>query len=314
MFYTSEGSLIQNPNDPLREMLIGFEYGAKITSPSCHFMLGGGGCNVAVGTSRLGLRTAAIISLGDDRDGDAILHELRDEAVDPASVKRHANLRTGFSFIVVSTRTGEHVAFLYRGANDALAVTRMDFVRRRTRWIYCSSLGASAWGRISPVLLEVLRDRPIKLAWNPGEAQLTQGYQKLKKALERTDVLLLNQDEARELVLSSGVPMTAGLKRVAPLCRAIKRFGPALVVITDGARGATVYNGHELFSRPAMCKKAVDTTGAGDAFGSGFIAGLRHFHDLEPALRLALRNSASVCSTVGTQRGLLSWSRISRAV
>lgn len=312
MFYTSEGALVNNAKDPLRETLIGFEYGAKITSRKCYFMLGGGGCNVAVGASRLGLTTAAVMSVGGDRDGDALLHELRDEAVETFAVKRHPDLRTGFSFIVVSETTGEHVAFLYRGANDALVATRADLEKKKSRWIYLSSVGAGVWPGISSMLLAVVRERPIKLAWNPGEQQLRLGYAKLRPLLERTDVLSLNKDEAIELVLSSGVRMTPRLKQISALLKAVKAFGSQLVVVTDGARGAAVYNGHQVISAPAVRARVVDTTGAGDAFGAGFIAGLRLFHDLHPALRLALKNASSVCAHIGTQQGLLNWSQVAK--
>ena len=312
MFYTSEGTLVNNAKDPLRETLVGFEYGAKITSRKCYFMIGGGGCNVAVGASRLGLKTAAIMSVGGDRDGDAMLHELRDESVETFGVKRHPRLRTGFSFIVVSETSGEHVAFLYRGANDALTITRADLERKKTRWVYVSSVGAGVWSHISSILLDVVRERPIKLAWNPGEQQLRLGYAKLRPMLERTDLLSLNKDEAIELVLSSGVRMSPRLKQISHLLKAVKSFGSQLVVITDGARGAAVYNGHQVISASAVRGKVIDTTGAGDAFGAGFIAGLRHFHDLHPALRLALRNSSSVCAQIGTQSGLVRWSHVAK--
>jgi sugar/nucleoside kinase (ribokinase family) len=176
--------------------------------------------------------------------------------------------------------------------------------------MYLSSVGAQAWARISPVLLDVLNSRPIKFCWNPGERQLILGYKKLRPLLERTDVLLLNKDEATELVLSSGVRAVASLKQIPSLLKKLHGFGPQLIAITDGAKGASVYNGHRIYSAPAVRGKVVDTTGAGDAFGSGFVSGLRLFHDLGPALKLALRTAAAECSAMGTQNGLLRWSQI----
>ncbi|MBI3956788.1 MAG: carbohydrate kinase family protein [Candidatus Kerfeldbacteria bacterium] len=312
MFLTAEGTVMPNPGDPMRQTLVGFEYGAKIMSRVCHFMVGGGACNVAVGARRLGLKTAAIVSLGTDRDGDALLQDLRTEGVRIDGVKRHATLRTGFSFIVVTERSGEHVAFLYRGANDALVVSRRDLQRRRTRWVYVSSVGKAAWERIQPTLLDVVSERPVKFAWNPGENQLMLGFKKIRPVLERTDVLLVNKDEATELVVSSGIRLTGALRRIPVLLKALQGFGPQLVVITDGARGAAVFNGHQLYSAPAVRGKVVDTTGAGDAFGAGFLAGLRLFHDLQPALQLGLRNAAAECATIGTQTGLLRWSQVAK--
>ncbi|MFH1171629.1 MAG: carbohydrate kinase family protein [bacterium] len=314
LFFTREGSLVNNSRDPLRQVLVGFEYGAKILASSCLFALGGGGANVAVGAARLGLRAAAFLSVGSDQDGSATIGNLRHENVATFGVTKHPALRTGFTFVVVTGFGKDHVAFLYRGANDALAVRRTDLERRTTRWIYLSSLGEQAWKRISPVLLGVVRNRPVKLAWNPGERQLALGYTKLRPLLKKTDVLLLNKDEATELILSSGVRLRPALRRLPALLKGVQRFGPQLVVITDGKKGAAVYNGHRGHALPALRSKVVDTTGAGDAFGAGFIAGLRQLHDLEPALRLALKNSAAACSVPGAQGGLLRWREVARGI
>lgn len=312
MFYTGEGVLLHNNADPLRQQVIGFEYGAKIPSTKCFFLLGGGGTNVAVGAARLGLRTAAMVSVGADRDGDALLQDLKAEKVLTEGAERLPAYRTGFSFIAIAETTGEHVAFLFRGANDHLVLHRRNLEHRRPRWVYVSSLGAPAWPRASQVLRDTLGRRQLKFAWNPGEPQLALGYPKLRPLLRRTDVLILNKDEATELVLSSGVRMSPALERLSVLLRALKRCGPKMVVITDGQRGASVYNGHQMFHKAAIRSKVVDTTGAGDAFGAGFLTGLRRFNDLSPALHLALLNSASVCASIGSQKGLLYWSQVQK--
>jgi len=81
---------------------------------------------------------------------------------------------------------------------------------------------------------------------------------------------------------------------------------PGIAVVTDGPRGAYASDGRYLY-RAGVFKerKLVDRTGAGDAFGSGFIAGLMQKHDVHHALRLAAANATSVVEQIGAQGGIL---------
>jgi len=60
-----------------------------------------------------------------------------------------------------------------------------------------------------------------------------------------------------------------------------------------------------IYFRPALKRKGINTTGAGDAFGSSFVAGLIKYNDIEQALKLGILNSNSVIMKIGAQEGLL---------
>ena len=79
-----------------------------------------------------------------------------------------------------------------------------------------------------------------------------------------------------------------------------------IVVMTDGPRGAIVSDGRTLY-RAGIFKETrrVDRTGAGDAFGAGFVAGLIQKNDITHALRLASANATSVVEYIGAQPGIL---------
>ena len=89
--------------------------------------------------------------------------------------------------------------------------------------------------------------------------------------------------------------------------RIIKDYGPKITVITSGRFGADVYDGEKFYHQDILKeKKRVDTTGVGDAFGSTFTAGLKLFNgDIQKAMHLAVRNTASVIGKQGAQNGLL---------
>jgi len=307
-FYTNAGRIIETPRDLTCQKLLGFEYGAKIISEKVFFSLGGGGCNTAVSFARLGLKTASWIVVGQDREGDSIIKDLKAERVATEFVHRDPKLSTGLSFITITERTKDHVAFLYRGANNNLLFPHNVGKLLNAQWLYVSSLTGKNWKRTADAIIDLVNKKKVRLAWNPGETQLLAGQKKLLRVLKATEVLLINQDEAIELVLSAGFKP----KRIndpKTLIKIIKEWGPKIVVITQGKKGAFAYNGQRNFYSPVISAPVVDTTGAGDCFGSSFVAGLvKCKGDVRKAIKLGMINTASLVQKIGAQGGLLKWS------
>jgi sugar/nucleoside kinase (ribokinase family) len=78
-----------------------------------------------------------------------------------------------------------------------------------------------------------------------------------------------------------------------------------IAIITDGPNGAYTYDGATFLKMGIFDVPVVERTGCGDAFATGFVAGLQHGNDVGEALRWGTANSASVISYVGPQKGLL---------
>jgi sugar/nucleoside kinase (ribokinase family) len=97
----------------------------------------------------------------------------------------------------------------------------------------------------------------------------------LLKLLERVDMLLLNDEEARQLSGEANLPAAA---------RAIRKLGPRAVVIKRGDAGALLFHEGGVFAAPAFpIENVIDPTGAGDSFGGGFMGWLAHEGDTSPA-------------------------------
>ncbi len=305
-FYTREGILIDNKKDILRQKLLGFEYGAKIKVDRAYVSFGGGAANTAVCFSRLGFRVAALLSVGADERGQRIINNLKKQRVSVNLVQRSRQTESGFSFLLVGPNN-EHIVFSNRAANRELKVTKREKrVLKMTDWIYITSLS----GNWDEVLKSVFSSPTARIAWNPGHIQLKAGIKQLDKYLGKTAVLLVNKDEAIELVVSLPEFRSKNyryLNNVKNLLRVLKGQGPEMVVITSGKYGADVYDGKNFYHQGILKeKKRVDTTGVGDAFGSSFIAGLELYRgDIRKAMRLAIKNTASVISRQGAQNGLL---------
>ncbi|MDP2812335.1 MAG: carbohydrate kinase family protein [bacterium] len=303
MFYTDETVLIENKNDLLRQKLIGVEYGAKIYSEKVYFTYGGGGMNTAVNLAGLGVRTQTIISLGDDFVGQDILKYLRAKVVSNKLVQVQPKTFTGTSFVLNVGSYNEHVIFVSRGANNKIKLS-YDLIKKiNTNWVYLASLSGN-WQSGVKILFDYCSHKKIKVAWNPGSAQLKAGLKKLSNYIAKTNVFIVNRDEALELVMS--VKGQGTKDNINYLLKFIHSYGQKLTVITDGKRGAYVYDGQKIYFRTALKKKGINTTGAGDAFGSSFVAGLIKYQgDLEKSLKLAILNSNSVIMKIGAQEGLL---------
>lgn len=165
-FYTKEGKLIANPTDPTRQKLLGFEYGAKIGIEKAFFTFGGGAANTAVCLSSLGLKVAAILRVGSDEDGRAVIRNLARNKIETKFVQIDKKAKTGFSFIVTFGPAREHTAFLYRGANDELGIMNHELRNLKTDWFYVASLSGDGWRSV----MDKIVARPDSLlAWNPGQ-------------------------------------------------------------------------------------------------------------------------------------------------
>ncbi len=305
-FNTDEGMVIDG-KEVTRQKLFAFEYGSKLKTDKAYSTFGGGAANAAVSLSKLGFKTASVLPVGDDIRGEKIVKNLKDNKVDTALVKKIAGRESSFAFLIRG-KDGEHVAFVYNGVKKNFKISDKSLKKiKKADRIYITSL-AQGW---QANLNRIFSYRSAGVFWNPGYTQIKAGLPKLKKYLEKVDVLGVNKSEAIELAVSvSGHKdkPKSYLNNIKNLLRILKKYGPNIVVITDGERGSNAYDGKDFYHQPAKkVKRAADTTGVGDAFHSGMMAGLRLYdNDIRKAMELGMNNSASVVKKQGAQNGLLS--------
>ncbi len=302
MFYTDEAVLIKNKKDPLRQELIAFEYGAKIRGDKVKFTFGGGAGNTAVSFAKLGLKVGVVTRLGGDRIGDDYLNNFKINKINTSLIQKDKTMGSGFSFIINYGDYNEHVIFSYRGADDNLKIEIKNLKNLKNSWFYMAALSGKYFKNNIENIFKVVLARKIKIAWNPGKAELGQGYHYLKKYLAKTDVLIVNYDEAIELALSAKKKS----EKIRKLITIIYNFGPKIVAISHGHWGAYLFDGKNFYYEKALPITGINTTGAGDAFGSSLVAGLILFkNDLKKALQLAIIRSNYVIRKIGAQTGLL---------
>ncbi len=274
-----------------------FALGSKIDIEEIVFETGGGATNTAVGFARQGLKAAFVGRIGHaDVRGKEILRTIRGEGVDTSLVVHDQRSLTAYSVILLTPR-GERTVLVYRGASARFGVRELPRRRMRSHWFYLTALGGNA--PVIRAIFQQARQIKAKVAWNPGAAELAWGYRRLLPFFKQSAVLLLNREEASSLL---NVDYAHDRLVFAKLCLAL----PGLVVVTEGTKGAVVCDNERRYVSKTHQIQVVDTTGAGDAFGCGFVGTyIKTKGDIRRALQFATANAESKLQRIGAKAGLL---------
>ncbi|OGI21536.1 MAG: hypothetical protein A2808_00670 [Candidatus Moranbacteria bacterium RIFCSPHIGHO2_01_FULL_55_24] len=311
---TDEGVIVHTPEDITSKEKVAFEIGGKISIPDRSEGIGGVAANVSVGLSRLGHRAACYSCVGDDEIGSWARKILSSEGVSTRFLKTLSDTSTDLSAIIVLTGRGDRTIFHNRDANEKLQVREEDLAR--AEWVFVSSLNGDWKGNVHHIL-EAKKRYGFRLALNPGQHNIKSDGAFVLSLLKEVSVLMLNKDEAIELLLPSH-PHEAGesLEDETILIRKLHAAGVPTLCLTDGRRGAWASDGKQIWqcAVPKRSEPVVDATGAGDAFSSGFFGALLAGKTLDTALRYGMANSQSVISAFSATKGLLSKQAMERAI
>ncbi len=268
--------------------------GTKIDIDRLSYEVGGGGTNAAVEFARHGHESFYIGNIGHDAAGEAVLACLEKEKVNSDLVRFASRQRTGCSVILLDIKTGERTILTHRGASakfDNLDIKSLDIAK--PEWFYVTSLRGDM--ETLKKFFKRAQELNCKVMFNPGKLELEKPKE-LIKLLKYVDILLVNKSEAMQIV--PGAILT---ELVARLGNYVK-----VAIVTDGSMGAIATDGEKTyrFSIYEDCR-VKDTTGAGDAFGSGFLAHYAAGKSFRQSLIYASANSTSVVSQLGAKAGLL---------
>lgn len=238
--------------------------------------IGGSGSITAAGAARLGLAVALVAVVGDDRLGRIQLESLADRGVDVSHVIVDPDAHTGVT--VILEHDGDRAILTSPGAIDSLTVERADRAMLCTsRHVHVSSYFLQRGLR--PGLPELFRDlrtqgvtTSVDTNWDPS-GTFDDG---LAELLGEVDCLFLNESEARHV--TSADTVEAALDALAGRVQ--------VAVVKRGAAGAAARSRTEHAGAGAVAVDVADTTGAGDSFAAGFLAGWLSGARLADALAL----------------------------
>ncbi|MFH1099207.1 MAG: carbohydrate kinase family protein [Candidatus Uhrbacteria bacterium] len=294
-----------------------FPLGDKITIDELCLTTGGGATNAAVTFSRLGkLRTACAARVGHDDNSAAVLAELKNDRVNTRFIQHDARQQTAFSVIVLAG-SGERTVLIHRGASSHLNGRAIPWKSLRSRWFYVTSLDGNL--ALLRRILAHAKKIGARVAWNPGGGEIIKGWKIIAPLAKHCAVFNVNREEAAALTGHRPNDLNEIL--------AALRDANRIALVTDGPGGAYACTGKQTWHIASRDLKVINSTGAGDAFGSGFVLGLmlagRNVgagfipartggHEVRPyadsidyALRLAMANAESVITHMGAKTGIL---------
>ena len=279
-----------------KECLIAFSYGDKIPVKNLEFSIGGNAANNAVGTRRLGIASAIVLTLGQDSVGEMIVGRLKEEGVNPTYIIQQPGTTSNYSTII--NYSGERTIFVYHAPRSYEFPVQLP----PAPWVYLTSMGESFRPFYNHFIEWIKKNPSVKLVFNPGSWQLREGYDAIKDVMTSTYLIYVNREEAEKLT-----GFGESVEKERDLLIALNKLGPKICIITDGGDGSFAYdsiNGRFL-KAGILPVDAYERTGAGDAFGSGTLSALIHGKSLDEALLWGTCNSASVIGYTGSQKGLL---------
>lgn len=238
--------------------------GETIFGNDVQYFPGGKGANQAVACRRLGCETSLIGRLGDDPFGERLLAFHKQEGINTSGVSKIADSATGIALITVSENSDNSIVVI-SGANsqwddwfsDDVAINPGDWVLAQFEIpdpvIHKAFAKAKACGAMT-----LLNPSPVRAIPEPIQ--------------NLTDLVVVNEHELAGLS-GCGVD-TNNEQSVFNAMARLEQAGYASMVVTLGERGVRLRNAGQTHVIPARPVIAVDTTGAGDAFIGGLVAGL----------------------------------------
>lgn len=268
--------------------------GETLSGSELQVVPGGKGANQAVVAGRLGADVAMIGALGADSNGDLLFDSVERAGVHTAAIARRDGVATGTAVITVDG-AGENTIIVSPGANGTL-----------TTELLAENAEAFTESAILCLCLEVPQAVVLDAAQRARAAGSSvllnlSPYGPVPEALlNSTDILLLNEHEAQDLL---GLDVEADLLAGGAATKtALGAHGIRRSVITAGAAGAIVIDGDADVVRVRSPKvNAVDTTGAGDAFMGSLALRLASGDDLATAAAFATTVGAFAATRSGAQ-------------
>ena len=276
--------------------LLAFPSGSKILIDELDFTTGGGGTNTAVALSRLGHKVAFLGKLGQGTNSDFIHKNLIKEKI--KLLCAHGEGNAGYS-VILDTLEHDRTILTYKGINDELRKTDVPFRKLKSKWFYFSAMMNESFHTLE-IIAEFAQQHKIKIALNPSTYLAEKGSKYLKNIISRTELLILNKEEAELLV---------GQDSFEGILLKLKGLGPKIVVITDGKKDLHAIDENYIYSAFPPPVKIVDATGAGDAFAASFLCGILRKNDIEFAIKLGIINAQSVVSHYGAKNILLNFNK-----
>ena len=237
---------------------------------------GGKGCNQAIALARLGCKVNFVSKIGNDDYGKLALESLKKNKIDISNIIISKDHQTGVAGIHVDSNTGKNAITVVRGAPSSLTTKEIDTNLFKQSKIFLTQLEIPI--EVTLHCLKAAKEYGLMNILNPAPAcELSNDFFKL------VDYFTPNETEA-EFYTGIKIKDENDAKISA---KKLLEMGIKKVIITLGEKGLFYSDGKEEIYMKASEDKAVDTTGAGDAFNGGFSFALLKGKKIKECLEIA---------------------------
>jgi ribokinase len=255
---------------------------------------GGSAANTIVGLARLGCKTGFIGKVANDREGKLQVDCFSKEGVDTGGIIQATKGRSG-SVMGFVDKKGARALYINSGVNDTIEPREINYgYLSQTKFVHFSSFVGEKSLRAQKKLLAALPNE-IKISFDPGSVYAQKGFAAIEPILRSAYVLMPN---ALELELLTG---ETDYRKGADLMIGL---GIKIVAVKLGDQGCFITDGEEPLKVEPFKVKAVDTTGAGDAFCAGFLYGLIKKKTLYECGQIANFVASRSVTLMGARTGL----------
>ncbi len=239
---------------------------------------GGKGCNQAIAIARLGGKTNFISKIGKDAYGELALKTLEKNKISTENIIQDINQQTGVAGILVDQNTGKNAINVIVGAPSSLQISEIEkqinLIKRSK--IFLTQLEVPK--DVTLHCLKTAKENGCITILNPAPASEIS-----KEFFNNIDFFTPNETEAE---FYTGIKITND-QEAKQAAEKLLNLGIKKVIITLGEKGLFYSDGKEEISLKANAVKAIDTTGAGDAFNGGLAFGLSKEKPIKECLELA---------------------------
>ncbi len=226
---------------------------------------GGSAANTIIGLSRLEIKTGFVGKVAADADGNLLSRNLEKEGVNTEGIIFSPEGRSG-NVIGFVDNEGQRALYVDPGVNDLIedGEVKIDYINN-SKILHLTSFVGDSFKAQEKVLKEI--DDDVIVSLDPGRIYAERGFKYLKNILNRTNIILINEEELKHLTEDKYKTFKEGADLLLEL-------GISDVVIKRGNKGAYVANRNQVHDLKPNEVKCIDTTGAGDAFNAGFLYGI----------------------------------------
>jgi len=243
--------------------------------------------------ARLGLQSAMVGIIGNDKFGDVLYNRLQNDGVNIDGVKRKHNANTGVAFVSYNSNGDRNYIFHFDLKTDNIKNEQFKFKQwGKVKWLHISGssiLSSKSIRKACDYAIEEVIKNDGKISLDPNFRVELSNSNSIKEILlpyiKKANILFPSKNEITSLFVDD---LNKSIEKALS-------FGPELIAVKRGAKGSIIANNNEVKEIKPFAVNCIDPTGAGDTFNAAFL--FAYNNNLSPQESALFANAAAAMST-----------------